>query len=228
MIGIIGAMNIEIDGLKAIMNDKCDKKIANITYTKGTVFGKDIVVAVCGEGKVNAAMCAQAMIDMFNPSMIINTGVGGGVKDGFNVCDVLSADSVVQHDMDMSPLGYEAGYICGIYGIEIRCDKTIADLLFDCITDCDIPCHRGVVATGDQFISSNEKKSWLVEKFNASVCEMEGGAIGQVCTLNNVPFGILRAISDSGDDEACMSFPEFAARAAENSIKALTLFLERV
>lgn len=228
MIGIIGAMTVEVEGLKNIMTEKCDTEISGCVYTKGLLCGKEAVVTVCGEGKVNAAMCTQTMILTYKPDMIINTGVGGGLADGLKIGDIVAADAVLQHDMDMSPLGYEVGYICGVDGVLMHCDSKISDLLFECIKDCSIPCKRGIVATGDQFISSNEKKRCLVEKFNASVCEMEGGAIGQVCTRNGVPFGVLRAISDGGDDAAHMSFPEFAKLAAENSIKVITAFANKM
>lgn len=228
MIGIIGAMTVEVDGLRKIMTEKSDKIIAGTTFTKGILCGKEAVVAVCGEGKVNAAICAQTMIMEYHPDMIVNTGVGGGLAEGLKIGDVVAATKVVEHDMDMSPLGFKKGYICGIDGIEMECDKEITELLSDCIKECEIDCRQGIVATGDQFISSEEKKKWLVETFDAAVCEMEGGAIGHVCVKNGVPFGVLRAISDGGDDEASMSFPEFAALAAENSIKVMTLFAERI
>ena len=228
MIGIIGAMTVEVEGLKKLMTETCEKAFAGTVYTKGLLCGKEAVVAVCGEGKVNAAMCAQAMIMEYSPDIIINTGVGGGLADGLKIGDVVAASAVVQHDMDMSPLGFDAGYICGVDCIEMLCDVKTTDLLVECIKQCDIPCRRGIVATGDQFINSTEKKQWLTEQFGASVCEMEGGAIGQVCTRNNVPFGVLRAISDGGDDESHMSFPEFAELAASNSIKAMTLFMQRI
>lgn len=228
MLGIIGAMTVEVEGLKKIMTDKVEKEISGMTFTSGVLCGREAVVTVCGEGKVNAAMCAQTMILEYKPDMIVNTGVGGGLAEGLRIGDIVAAESVVQHDMDMSPLGYKVGYICGIDGIEMPCDRKITDLLAECIEECGINYRRGIVATGDQFISSAEKKKWLIENFNAAVCEMEGGAIGQVCTRCGVPFGVLRAISDGGDDEAHMSFPEFAALAAENSIKVMTLFAERV
>lgn len=228
MIGIIGAMTVEVEGIKTIMKDKTDFAVSGMSFTVGKLCGKDAVVTVCGEGKVNAAMCAQTMILKYNPDMIINTGVGGGLADGLKIGDVVAADKVVQHDMDMSPLGHPIGYICGVDDVEMHCDAKITETLLSCIKDCEIDCRIGTVATGDQFISSDDKKKWLVKTFNAAVCEMEGGAIGQVCVRNNIPFGILRAISDGGDDEASMSFPEFAALAAENSIKVMQLFAERI
>ena len=227
MIGIIGAMTVEVDSIKAIMTDKTDYSVSGMTFTLGKLCGKDTVVTVCGEGKVNAAMSAQTMILKFNPDLIVNTGVGGGLADGLKIGDVVAAEKVVQHDMDMSPLGHPIGYICGVDGVEMYCDSNITQTLLNCIKDCGINCRVGTVATGDQFISSDEKKNWLIENFGADVCEMEGGAIGQVCVRNNIPFGILRAISDGGDDSANMSFPEFAALAAKNSIAVMKLFAER-
>ena len=228
MIGIIGAMTVEIDGLKNVMTEKEEKTVAGMTFTYGKFLGKDAVVTVCGEGKVNAAMCAQTMILEFSPDIIVNTGVAGGLADGLKVGDVVSGTAVVEHDMDMSPLGYEVGYICGIDGIYMECDKKIQELLSESIEECDIKYISGVIASGDQFISDNQKKEWLKEKFNAAACEMEGGAIGHVCVRNGVPFGVLRAISDGGDDDAKMSFPEFAALAAENSIKVMCKFIEKI
>lgn len=226
MIGIIGAMTIEVDELKSRMTDKTVKTIADMEFVSGLLCGTEVVVTVCGEGKVNAAMCTQAMILEYKPDIIVNTGVGGGLAEGLKIGDIVVADAVVEHDMDMSPLGFEKGYICGIDGIEMKCDKKISNLLCGCVAACEIPYRRGIVATGDQFISSDEKKQWLRDTFSASVCEMEGGAIGHVCQRNNIPFGVLRAISDGGDDDAKMSFPEFAALAAANSVKVMTAFAE--
>lgn len=228
MIGIIAAMNIEAEGLEKIMENTTEKKIGDMSFVSGGLCGCNAVVAVCGEGKVNAAMCTQAMISEYKVSAIINTGVGGGIAPGLEIGNIVVADSVVQHDMDMSPLGYEVGYICGIDGINMSCDEKLKNILYKCVCDNKIKCQTGVVASGDQFISSDEKKKWLREKFCAAVCEMEGGAIGHVCTRNKIPFAIIRAISDGGDESAKLSFPEFATLAAENSIKVMKQFLFEV
>ncbi len=226
MIGIIGAMTIEVEGIKSLMTEKCEKNISGVNYTSGKLCGKEVVVTVCGEGKVNAAMCAQTMILEYKPQMIINSGVAGGLSKELKICDAVIADAVVQHDMDMSPLGHPKGYICGVDAVEMPCDKKIKETLFNCAKKAGVNSIFGIVATGDQFISDNEKKDWLIDTFNASACEMEGGAIGHICTRNGVPFGVLRTISDGGDDAAKMSFPEFAAAASENSIKIMKLFIE--
>ncbi len=224
MLGIIGAMTVEVDELKKIMSDTLEHTVGDMTFVSGKLYGADAVVTVCGEGKVNAAMCTQAMIMEYAPDLIINTGVGGGLADGLKIGDVVVASAVVEHDMDMSPLGYPIGFVSGVDKTEMPCDKKTADLLERCTRELNIPCRRGIVASGDQFISSDEKKAFLVKTFNASVCEMEGAAIGHVCIRNGVPFGVLRSVSDSGDDKASMSFPEFAELAAKNSIAIIKLF----
>lgn len=230
MLGIIGAMTIEVDGLKAMMTDAKEKTIGGMTFTCGVLCGKETVVAVCGEGKVNAAMCAQAMIMEYKPSVIINSGVAGGLADGLKIGDIVIASAAVQHDWDASAMGYPLGWVAGagVEMIELPCDKAVAELLAECAAELGLTHKTGIVATGDQFISSDGKKQWLIENFNAAACEMECGAIAHVCLKNGVKFGGVRAISDGGDDEACMSFPEFAALAAENSIKLMTLFAERI
>ncbi len=226
MIGIIGAMTIEIDGIKSEMTDISVKRIGDMEFADGVFCGCRVVAAVCGEGKVNAAMCAQAMIMEYNPDFIINTGVGGGLADCLHVGDIVVATAVAEHDMDMSPLGYERGYVCGTDRIYMECDPEISKQLCRCVSDSGLSYIKGVVVSGDQFISSDDKKKWLANTFNAVVCEMEGAAIGHVCIRNNVPFGVLRAVSDGGDDDAKLSFPEFAAMAAANSIRIISDFAE--
>ncbi len=226
MIGIIGAMTIEIEGLKEIMAEREERIISNTLFTKGKLGDKDVVVTVCGEGKVNAAISAQTMCLAYSPDIIINTGVAGGLADGLKIGDVVIGTSVVEHDMDMSPLGFDKGYICGIDGIYMDCHKDIVKALSDSVEACGISYKTGVIASGDQFISDSSKKEWLKKTFNAYACEMEGGAIGHVCVKNAIPFGVLRAISDGGDDDASMSFPEFAALAAKNSVEVMKKFVE--
>lgn len=226
MIGIIGAMTMEIDGIKSAMTDVSVKKTGGMEFVCGTFCGCRIVAAVCGEGKVNAAMCAQAMIMEYHPDFIVNTGVGGGLAECLHIGDIVVATSVVEHDMDMSPLGYERGYVCGTDCIYMECDSEISKKLCRCVSNRGLSYIKGVVASGDQFISSDDKKKWLVDTFNAVVCEMEGAAIGHVCIRNNVPFGVLRAVSDGGDDDAKLSFPEFASMAAANSIRIISDFAE--
>ncbi len=224
-IGIIAAMQIEIDGIKEKLTESYTVNISGIDFVCGYIGERRVVCAKCGIGKVFAALCAQTMCMRFSLDCIINTGVAGGLADGLYVLDIVVADSVVQHDMDTSPLGDPIGLLSGINIVNIPCDEKIANTLADCVRAEGIKCLRGTVATGDQFVAAAEKKSFIKETFNAAACEMEGGAIGQVCYVNGVPFGIIRAISDGGDDSADMDYPTFARLAAENSVKAVLRFV---
>ena len=210
------------------MTEREERTISGMTFTRGKLCGKDAVVTVCGEGKVNAAMCAQTMILEFAPDMIINTGVAGGLADGLKIADIVVADCVVQHDMDTSPLGDPKGLVSGINVIYFDADKKASALLSEIARDNGINTVMGTIASGDQFIASKEVKQGIVSEFNAIACEMEGGAVGHVCYVNDVPFGIIRAISDGADDGAHMDYPTFAAAAAKNGIDLTDKFIEMV
>ena len=228
MIGIIGAMDIEVEGIKRLLCDVSEEKISNITFVKGTLDGKSVVVAKCGIGKVFSAICAQTMIMAFKPSVIINIGVAGGISSDLNVGDIVVADAVVQHDMDTTPLGEPRGFLSEIGLVKIPTDKNVHDGLIKAVKAVGINAVSGTVASGDAFVADSEKKRFIQESFNAAACEMEGAAIGQVCFVNGVPFGVLRAISDSANGDANVDFPTFAAMAAKNSIKVITEFIQTV
>lgn len=224
MIGIIGAMEVEVAALKSQMENKTVQVAAGIEFVSGDLCGAPAVVAKCGVGKVFAALCAQTMILKFAPDCIINTGVGGSLSEELGVCDVAVASAVVQHDMDTSPIGDPVGLISGINMIEIPSDETVAQKLCRIVEGLGIRCRKGIVASGDQFVSTAERKNYISNTFGAVVCEMEGAAIGQVCYVNGVPFGVVRAISDNADGSSPMDFPTFAARAAEISVSVITAF----
>lgn len=227
MLGIIGAMKIEVEALKQLMNDVEVKTISGISFCCGRLCGEEVVVAVSGVGKVNAAVCTQTMILEFKVGAIINVGVAGTLTSELSICDVAVAAAVVQHDMDTSPLGDPVGFISGPDVIYINADEQISDRLYKSAQKVGIRnVKKGVIASGDQFIGGGEKKKIIVDNFNAIAAEMEGAAIGHVCMLSGVPFGVLRAISDGADDDAMMSYEEFAVKAAENSIKIIIDFLE--
>ncbi len=225
-IGIIGAMKIEVDAIQALMKDAEKQIISGITFISGELYDKTIVVAECGIGKVFAAICAEAMILNFNPDVIINTGVAGGLEASLKIGDIAIAQSVVQHDMDTSPLGDPVGLISGINIINIPCDKNIVEMLINVVNDLGINCVSGVIASGDQFINGAEKKEWLVKNFNAISCEMEGASIGHVCYVNKVPFCVVRSISDGADDDSHMDYPEFCKLAAKNSTEVIKAFVK--
>jgi len=167
------------------------------------------------------------MILKYSPELIINVGVAGCLDETLKIGDIVIADEVCQHDMDTSAIGDPVGLISGINIINIPADKNVSELLTSVVSDLGINTYAGAIASGDQFISSAEKKSYITNTFCAVACEMEGAAIGHVCYVNNVPFGVVRAISDNADGTSHMDFPTFAAKAAEISIKTVKEFVKR-
>ena len=164
---------------------------------------------------------------------MINVGVAGGLSDEFKIGDIAVADSVVEHDMDTSPIGDPVGLISGINLVNIPCDKKLADLMEQAVSKVGtITSKRGVIASGDQlplqFISKQEQRDRIKDNFGAIAAEMEGASIGHVCYMNGVPFGVLRAISDGANDDSHMDYPEFAKMAAANSIKIILELLNSI
>ncbi len=229
MIGIIGAMHIEIETIKALMENKVSEKISGVEYIKGTLHGREIVVAVCGIGKVAAAMCTQTMILKYSPEYIINTGVGGSLSTKLAIGDIAVAESLVQHDMDTSPLGDPKGLISGINIVNIPADERVVEVLLKGVEELEnIKAVKGVIASGDQFIASSEKKKYITDLFDAIVCEMEGASIAQVCYTNGVPFGVVRAVSDCADGSSHMDYGEFLPVAAANAAKLIEFFVANI
>ena len=220
-LGIIAAMKIEAELIEAAMTDIVRETCGSIEFCLGKIGSTDIVLAVCGIGKVFAAICAQTMIVKYAPDAVINTGVGGTLTKKLSVGDVAVSSAMVQHDMDTSALGDPVGLISGPNIIEIPADAALAEKISAIVKDMGINTVTGTIATGDQFIAKQETKDRIVSRFGAIACEMEGAAIGQVCYVNKVPFAVIRAISDDADSGACDDYPTFAKMAAKNSAKAV-------
>jgi len=226
MIGIIGAMKIEVEQIHNLMTDKKCERISGIDFVSGKFCGKEIVAAVSGVGKVNAAVCTEAMIIKYAPELIINTGVAGSLSDELSVGDIAISCCTVEHDMDTTPLGEPKGFISGLDTVKMMADKKEVDKFESVLKKLGIKYMIGPVASGDQFINSFEVKEKIKAEFNAVCCEMEGASIGHVCSMNDVPFVVLRAISDGADDDSHISFPEFVKLASDNSIKVLTEYFK--
>ena len=225
MIGIIAAMNVEMDGLRAHMESPVSETVSGVTFVRGIIEGREVVTAVCGIGKVFAALCAQTMILRYAPEAVINTGVAGTLTDELSIGNLAVSSCVVQHDMDTSPLGDPVGLISGINKVELPADRLLTGQLSACAKVMGIKTATGVIASGDQFVASAERKAFIVEHFKAIACEMEGAAVGQVCYVNKVPFCVLRAISDSADGSSHMDYPTFVQMAAEQSVALLRRFM---
>lgn len=224
LIGIIGAMDIEVNGIVSAMSNVSEKTISGIIYYKGTLNNKEVVVAKCGIGKVFAAICTQTMILEFSPDVIINTGVAGTLSKDLNVLDIAIASKVVQHDMDTSAIGDPKGLISGINVIYFEaCEEVISTIQKSAtLTGCNT--QIGIIASGDKFISQDSDKDEIKAEFGAIACEMEGASVGHVCFVNKVPFGVIRAISDGQGAE--MDYMTFANKAAENSVEITKKFVE--
>lgn len=219
MIGIIGAMDMEVDGLKEKMSSVTVESIGGSAFYQGVLCGVPCVVARCGEGKVNAAMCAQTMALQFQTSILINIGVAGGIGKGVCVGDLVISNGLVQHDFDLSDLGYQKGLITNLEKAVIPATPMLTSLTAHVAREVyDGNVHIGIIATGDQFIASRDKLLDIHSTFHAMACEMEGAAIAQVCLLNQIDFVVIRAISDNADEKADVSFEQFAPMAAQKSI----------
>lgn len=228
MIGIIGAMDIEVNNLKALIENKKTKTISGNEFVWGTIYNKEVVVAKCGIGKVFAAICAQTMILNFNPEYIINTGVAGTLTKELSVKDIAISDSVVQHDMDTSPLGDPVGLVSGINVINFKANEHLVKTAEAVLKENNFNFKTGVIASGDQFIATKAQKEAIIKNFNAIACEMEGASIGHTSYVNNVGFIIIRAISDSADDSSTLDYPTFLKMAAENSTKITLNLIKRI
>ncbi len=228
MIGILGAMDIEVAQIKGALTSPVTTSIHGIDFTRGQLEGREVVVAQCGIGKVNAAACAQMLIDRFGPALVINVGVGGSLSPDLRLGDIAVARRVVQHDVDTTALGDPAGYVSTVNKVFFDCDEAAVNGLLAAISDVPgVRGQAGVIATGDQFINSASVKARIVERFGAICCDMESGAIAQVCLISGVPFAAVRAISDNADDDSHMDYPQFTRMAASHSTEVLSRFASR-
>ena len=226
MFGIIGAMKIETDNIIAMMTGCKTEEISGILFTKGTISAKEVVVATCGIGKVFAALCAETMILHYHPDVIVNIGVAGSLCPELHVCSLVVADQVCQHDMDTSALGDPVGLISGVNRVYFPCDEQLSAAFLKIANKLKINALSGTVASGDQFISDSKEKAAIRDSFSAVACEMEGGAIGQVCYVNHIPFCILRSISDGAQGDSAMDYAEFSQIAAQQAQRLISAFLD--
>ena len=218
-IGIIGAMELEVEQLKKEMAVKSVVKKAGMDFFEGTLSDVPVVVVRSGIGKVNAALCVQILADVFQVSHVINTGVAGSLNAKLDIGDILISRDALHHDMDTTIFGYQPGEVPQMGFREFRADERMMELAREACekVNPDIRVMFGRVVSGDQFISSKEVKERLVALFQGDCAEMEGASIAHGAYLNGLPFVIIRAISDKADDSAEMDYPTFEAAAAKHS-----------
>lgn len=228
-LGIIGAEQQEIDLLLEIL--ELEKTIAKggLTFYCGTIYEYPVAIVKAGVGKVNAAACTQMLIDLFNAQMIINTGSAGSLDARINIGDIVVSTQVIQHDLDVTQLGYEPGMIPDT-GKVFTADSMLHELAVTCSKEANpqVTVYEGLILTGDQFISGQEKKKWLIDTFNGLCAEMEGGAVAHVASLNEIPFLIIRSISDKADGSATMDYPQFSRMASNNSARLVKTMIKKL
>lgn len=226
MIGIIGALDIELERLIGAMQEPVHREISGVPFTCGRLLGTDVVIARAGVGKVNAAVCAQTMALIYEPELIINSGVSGALSPDLRVGDVVIGTDVVQHDVDTTAMGDEPGFVSTVDRLSFPLDNFASTAIAAAAEELGIRAVRGRIASGDQFVASTERKEEIVRLFSAVTCEMEAGAIAHVCFLNRVPCAVVRCISDGGNEEAPMSYEEFLPLAAKNSSELTLAYLK--
>lgn len=229
MLGIIGAMDEEVARLKEQMEDAQVQTWAGMEFYRGRINGKEAVVVRSGIGKVNAAVCAQILADRYEVSAIVNTGIAGSLDGKIDIGDIVLSTDTLQHDMDATNFGYPLGQIPRMEVLSFQADRRLLELARTCCKEVnpDIHVYEGRVVSGDQFVSSQEKKEWLIRNFKGSCTEMEGAAIAQAAYLNGIPFLIIRAISDKADNSATMDYPAFEAQAIDHSVNLMLEMIRR-
>ena len=212
MIGIICALKIEVDGLKALMEEAVATHKAGLEFISGKIFDKDVVLLECGVGKVNAAVGTQVMIDLFKPDVLINSGIAGSLTKRLTVGDIVISTDCVEHDINCTELGEPRGQIWfpNEKRIAIPADEALTKQLAECC----------------QGLGYRMKREYIAFEFCALCCEMEGAAVGHVCYMNGVPFTILRSISDDFKFNKVENYEEFKELAADRAIKALKKFIK--
>ena len=224
---IICALTKEAKALIGEMTEKHSQVRLGREYTCGLLCGKPVCVAVSGVGKVASAACTQAMLLCYEPEFVINTGAGGSLVPEIEVLDTVIATDVVEYDYDTSLCGGECeGFIDAIGEVHMKCDEKLSALLAECTEKLGQKAIRGTIATGDTFVVDEDKKERVRRISGGIVCEMEGGAIGQVCRMANVPFCIVRTVSDTGGGEE--EYLKFIDNASKYSASVVTEFIKHI
>ena len=223
MIGIIFAMKEE---LSSFLKDKEIieiKEIYELKFYKLKTNLKEIIVVESGVGKVNSARTTQVLIDYFKPDLIINVGVAGGLTNSINVLDIVIGERLVQYDFDITEFNHPKGYIPKI-GDYIETNKDLVNKIYNLGISLNINIYKGIIASGDKFITNINDRKQINNDYNAICCEMEGASIAQVCKLCNIPFIVIRSISDNIEKNSYLDHEEFL----EESCLEISKFLDKI
>lgn len=225
--GIIGAMDVEVKHLVSHVENAKTTTLAHMDFVEGTLFGTPAVVVRCGVGKINAAVCAELLVNQFHVTHVVNTGVAGSLNNELNIGDILVSIDAVHHDMDVTNLGYKPGEVPGLGVVSFPADPSLREAALDAarVAEVDAAYMEGRVASGDQFVRDQAEKDRIIREFHADCCEMEGASIAHTCWLNDVPFVIVRAISDKADGSASVAYPEFERKAAHDCARIVRVLV---
>ena len=217
-IGIIGAMEVEVQYLKDHLDCAKPQVIAGMEFVEGAFNGVPAVVVFCSVGKVNAVICAQILAGHFQVTHVINTGVAGSLNADINIGDLVVSTDAIYHDMDVTNFGYALGQVPGMDVVSFPADEALRQLVKAAAAEVasDIQVFEGRVASGDQFVRDAAVKQRIIDQFGALCCEMEGAAIAHACHLNGIPFVVVRAISDKADGSDAELYPVFEEKAAKH------------
>lgn len=227
-IGIIVAMEEELESILDIMDNIEEKEIYGLTFKTGQIEKNKIIVVKCGVGKVNAARVTQILIDTFNVKSVINVGAAGALNPFLNIGDIVIGEKLIQHDFDITAFDHDKGYITGV-GDYIYSDSELIEKFENAannLKEKDYKIKKGIIATGDIFCTDIEMKNKIYSKFDADCVEMEGAAIAQVCYLDNIPFIVIRSISDSPNGNNEIDFDKFVELASKRCANILREFLK--
>ena len=222
-IGIIFAMNEELQELLKYLEIKNEYLIFDLKFYEGTINDSECVLVESGVGKVNAARCSQILIDNMKVEYVFNIGVAGGVSSELNVGDIVIGKRLVQHDFDITAFNHQKGYIPNV-GIFIESDEYLVNLANSCIDLTDYKILTGTIASGDIFCTESWMSEKIRNKFDALCVEMEGASIAQVCYLSHIPFLIIRSISDTPNNNNVITYEEFLEKSSQN----VALFLMKI
>ena len=225
-IAILGAMPEEIEPLLKELNPK-KIEFANNKFYFANFANHELIIAYSKIGKVNSALTATLMIEKFGAQKLLFTGVAGALKNGFKIGDLLYATKVVQHDLDITAFGHPYGFVPES-PIFVETDENLNKIAVGVAANLGINLKNGIVASGDQFVCDEERKSWIEQTFDASAVEMEGASVAQVCHALHTPFFMLRAISDEAGSKAEFNFDEFMVKSAEISAKFALKMVENL
>ncbi len=215
-IAIMGAMPEEVAPIVAKLDDLKETVYAANTYYEGSYNGQEVVVAYSKIGKVFATLTATMLIEKFGCDRLLFSGVAGAISDDLNIGDLIIADGLCQHDLDITAFGHPFGYVPE-GEVCIPTDITLRNIAKKVAEGKGLTLKEGIIATGDQFVANSERKEWIGDTFKASALEMEGASVAVVCNALDIPFFILRAISDSADMDASFNFDEFLESSAKIS-----------